>query len=140
MWEAVQLEMERSRVFAEKHKLQKIDHGLKENPMADKVICGSYGRAFGRRTWNCTYETLKSRGLVASIKLISDKPGSEFFLSDLNKWTAPSGEELFSIRAFGIELDTVYSKFTKKIDYRNLAYLTRLKLENYRSTFISNAK
>ena len=87
-----------------------------------------------------TYETLKSRGLVASIKLISDKPGSEFFLSDLNKWTAPSGEELFSIRAFGIELDTVYSKFTKKIDYRNLAYLTRLKLENYRSTFISNAK
>lgn len=87
-----------------------------------------------------TYEVLKSRGLVASIKLTNEKPGSEFFLSDLNKWSAPPGEELFSIRAFGIETEAVYSKFTKKIDYSNLSYLTRLKLENYRSSFISNAK
>ncbi len=38
MWEAVQMEKERRRAFSEKHKLQKIDHGLKDNPLAGKVI------------------------------------------------------------------------------------------------------
>lgn len=61
MWEAVQLEKERRRTFTEKHKLQKIDHGLKDNPMAGKVICGDCGRAFGRRTWNGMDENLKRK-------------------------------------------------------------------------------
>jgi DNA invertase Pin-like site-specific DNA recombinase/uncharacterized protein YdeI (YjbR/CyaY-like superfamily) len=61
MWEAVQLEKERRSVFAEKHKLQKIDHGLKDNPLAGKVICGDCGRAFGRRTWKGANEILKRK-------------------------------------------------------------------------------
>ncbi|OOM58472.1 recombinase family protein [Clostridium beijerinckii] len=61
MWEAVQLEMERRRAFAEKHKLQKTDHGLKDNPLAGKIICGNCGRAFGRRTWKGTNEILKRK-------------------------------------------------------------------------------
>lgn len=41
--------------------MQKIDHGLKDNPMAGKVICGYCGKVFWRRTWNCTGEKLKRK-------------------------------------------------------------------------------
>lgn len=87
-----------------------------------------------------TYEILKNQRLVNSVKLASDKPGSEFFLGDLNKWSAPPGEELFNLTVFGIQLDSVYSKYTKKIDFSQHEYLVRLQLEKYRNSFISNAK
>ena len=59
MWEAVQLEMERRKAYAQEHRLQKVDYGLKDNPFAGKVICGQCGSAFGRKVWNSTDERLR---------------------------------------------------------------------------------
>jgi site-specific DNA recombinase len=55
-WEAVQLEMERRRAFAEKHQNQKIDYASDQQPFAGRVICGNCGRAYGRKVWNSTDE------------------------------------------------------------------------------------
>lgn len=52
MWEAVQLEMERKKVFAENHGFKRIDYGTSDNPFAGKVICGDCSSAFGRKVWN----------------------------------------------------------------------------------------
>lgn len=52
MWEAVQLEMERRRVFAEKHGIVKVDYATIDNPFAGRVICGHCGSPFGRKVWN----------------------------------------------------------------------------------------
>ena len=59
MWEAVQLEMERRKKFAEKYKISKIDYASIDNPFAGKVICGQCGSAFGRKVWNSTDERLR---------------------------------------------------------------------------------
>jgi len=56
IWEAVQLEMERRRAFAEKHQIQKIDYATDQQPFAGRVICGNCGRAYGRKVWNSTDE------------------------------------------------------------------------------------
>lgn len=52
MWEAVQLEMERKKKFAEKHGFKRVDYGTADNPFAGKVICGDCSSAFGRKVWN----------------------------------------------------------------------------------------
>lgn len=54
MWEAVQLEMERRRQFAKKYGLQKLEYATSDNPFAGRVICGTCGKAFGRKVWNST--------------------------------------------------------------------------------------
>ena len=59
MWEAVQLEMERRKAFAEKYNISKIDYATIDNPFAGKVICGQCGSAFGRKVWNSTDERLR---------------------------------------------------------------------------------
>ncbi|ACV63051.1 Recombinase [Desulfofarcimen acetoxidans DSM 771] len=59
MWEAVQLEMERRRAFAEKHGIKKIDYATADNPFAGRVICGHCGSLFGRKVWNSTDERLR---------------------------------------------------------------------------------
>lgn len=59
MWEAVQLEMERRRAFAEKYNISKIDYASIDNPFAGKVICGQCGSVFGRKVWNSTDERLR---------------------------------------------------------------------------------
>lgn len=56
MWEAVQLEMERRKVFAETYGLQKLDYAMLDNPFAGRVICGCCGSHFGRKVWNSTDE------------------------------------------------------------------------------------
>jgi site-specific DNA recombinase len=56
IWEAVQLEMERRRAFAEKHQIQKLDYASDRQPFAGRVICGNCGRAYGRKVWNSTDE------------------------------------------------------------------------------------
>ncbi|MBS4220235.1 recombinase family protein [Bacillus sp. FJAT-49711] len=61
MWEAVQLEMERRRAFAEKHGIVKVDYATIENPFAGRVICGHCGSPFGRKVWNSTNETLRRK-------------------------------------------------------------------------------
>src|SRR5690606_28412208 len=58
MREAVQLEMERRRAFAEKHGIVKVDYATVENPFAGRVICGHCGSPFGRKVWNSTNEML----------------------------------------------------------------------------------
>ncbi|MTI81242.1 MAG: recombinase family protein [Firmicutes bacterium] len=52
MWEAVQLEMERRRAFAEEHDIKKVDYATVDNPFAGRVICGKCGSIFGRKVWN----------------------------------------------------------------------------------------
>lgn len=59
MWEAVQLEMERRRVFAEKYNIGKLDYATIENPFAGRVTCGCCGSTFGRKVWNSTDERLR---------------------------------------------------------------------------------
>lgn len=56
MWEAVQLEMERRRVFAETHAVYKLDYATLDNPFSGRVICGHCGSPFGRKVWNSTDE------------------------------------------------------------------------------------
>ena len=59
MWEAVQLEMERRRNFALEYGIQKLEYASGDNPFAGRVICGSCGKAFGRKVWNSTDERLR---------------------------------------------------------------------------------
>lgn len=59
MWEAVQLEIERRRAFAEKHNIGRFDYATEKNPFAGKVICGCCGGIYGRKMWNSTDEKLK---------------------------------------------------------------------------------
>ena len=59
MWEAVQLEMERRRAFAEKYNISKLDYATVDNPFAGRVICGHCGSVFGRKVWNSTDERLR---------------------------------------------------------------------------------
>lgn len=35
------------------------EYAFLKNPFADRVVCGSYGRAFGRRVWNSTDDRLR---------------------------------------------------------------------------------
>lgn len=56
MWEAVQLEIERRRVFAETYGVFKLDYATLDNPFAGRVICGRCGSPFGRKVWNSTNE------------------------------------------------------------------------------------
>ena len=59
MWEAVQLEMERRKAFAEKYKISKLDYATVDNPFAGRVICGHCGSTFGRKVWNSTDERIR---------------------------------------------------------------------------------
>lgn len=59
MWEAVQLEMERRRKFAEDHNISKSNSANPNNPFAGKVICGFCGGIYGRKVWNSTDESLR---------------------------------------------------------------------------------
>ena len=59
MWEAVQLEMERRRAFAEKYNISKLDYATVDNPFAGRVICGHCGSTFGRKVWNSNNERLR---------------------------------------------------------------------------------
>jgi len=58
-WEAVQLEMERKRLYAEKHQIQKIDYATDEHPFAGRVICGCCGKGYGRKVWNSSDERFR---------------------------------------------------------------------------------
>lgn len=59
IWEAVQLEMERRKMFSEKYGIKKLDYAAVDNPFAGRVICGCCGRAYGRKVWNSTNERLR---------------------------------------------------------------------------------
>ncbi|MTI80825.1 MAG: recombinase family protein [Firmicutes bacterium] len=59
MWEAVQLEIERRRAFAEKHGIKKFDYTTADNPFAGRVICGKCGSIFGRKVWNSNNERFR---------------------------------------------------------------------------------
>ena len=59
MWEAVQLERERRRVFARTYGIQKLECATEDNPFAGRVICGSCGHAYGRKVWNSTDDRLR---------------------------------------------------------------------------------
>ncbi len=59
MWDAVQLEMERRRNFAEKYNIGKLDYATVNNPFAGRVICGQCGSTFGRKVWNSNNERLR---------------------------------------------------------------------------------
>ncbi len=58
-WEAVQIEMERRKAYAEKYNIKKMDYITNDNPFAGKVICGCCGSTFGRKVWNSNDERLR---------------------------------------------------------------------------------
>jgi hypothetical protein len=59
MWQAVQIEMERRKAFAEKYGISKLDYATVDNPFAGRVICGHCGSSFGRKVWNSNNERLR---------------------------------------------------------------------------------
>ena len=59
VWESVQLEMERRRNFVLENGIQKLEYATTDNPFAGRVICGSCGKAFGRKVWNSTDDRLR---------------------------------------------------------------------------------
>lgn len=96
MWEAVQLEMERRRVFAETYGVFKLDYATLDNPFAGRVICGCCGTPFGRKTWHSTSEELRRKVWICSnrykvkgekgcnIKHIGDKVLYQTFINTFN--------------------------------------------------------
>ena len=66
MWEAVQLEMERRRVFAETYGVFKLDYATLDNPFAGRVICGCCRGVFGRKTWHSTNEDFRRKVWMCS--------------------------------------------------------------------------
>ncbi|WP_054750413.1 recombinase family protein, partial [Ruminiclostridium josui] len=58
-WEAVQLEKERRRAFAEKYGLKRGDYATTDNPFGGRIICGCCGSVYGRKVWNSTNERLR---------------------------------------------------------------------------------
>lgn len=58
-WGAAQLEMERRRSFAGEHHIRKQGSSFTGGPFAGKIICGTCGHAFTRKTWNSTDERLR---------------------------------------------------------------------------------
>lgn len=58
-WEAVQLEMERRRLFCEEHNIKKLYYSTTDNPLSGRIICGKCGRAYGRKVWNSTDDDLR---------------------------------------------------------------------------------
>ncbi len=69
MWEAVQLEMERRRDFAERYNISKLDYATVENPFAGRVICGHCSSSFGRKIWNSTDERLRKDNMEMQQKI-----------------------------------------------------------------------
>lgn len=59
MWEAVQLEMDIRKTFAEKYNISKLDYATVDNPFDGRVICGHCGSNFGMKVWNSNNERLR---------------------------------------------------------------------------------
>ncbi len=51
LWEAVQLELERRRLFREKHELRTLGRYTDVQPFTCRVVCGKCGAVYWRRTW-----------------------------------------------------------------------------------------
>ena len=51
LWEAVQLEIERRRIFRERHNLRTLGRYTDEQPFTCRVVCGKCGAVYWRRTW-----------------------------------------------------------------------------------------
>lgn len=51
LWEAVQLEIERRRLFRERHNLRTLGRYTDEQPFTCRVVCGKCGAVYWRRTW-----------------------------------------------------------------------------------------
>ncbi|WP_323134887.1 recombinase family protein [Clostridium sp. LQ25] len=66
MWEVVQLEIERRRVFSETYGVFKLDYATLDNPFAGRVICGCCSSPFGRKTWHSTNENLRRKVWMCS--------------------------------------------------------------------------
>lgn len=59
-WEAVQIEVVRRRDYAHKHGLDKVDHTSDKNPFSGRVICGSCGNSYWKKSWyNRSSETYR---------------------------------------------------------------------------------
>ena len=51
LWEAVQLEIERRRLFRERHNLRTLGRYTDEQPFTCRVVCGKCSAVYWRRTW-----------------------------------------------------------------------------------------
>ena len=51
--------MERRRNFVLENGIQKLEYATADNPFAGRVICGSCGKAFGRKVWNSTDDRIR---------------------------------------------------------------------------------
>lgn len=100
-WEAVRLELERRRVYAEKHSIGKIDYATAKIPLAGKVICGKCGKAYGRKVWNSNNERLRRVVWLCSARYeIKGKKGCDS--RHIDEWVL----YLAFIDAFNIVVET----------------------------------
>lgn len=117
-WEAVQLEMERRKVFAEKYGLQKVDYGIEANPLAGKIICGECGKYLGRRTriykrkefvWICS----NRYNIGCNSKIICDEVLYKVFIKAFNSMV--ENKEKYIERWEGeLQSDNVLIKYKAK--------------------------
>lgn len=59
IWEAVQLEFERRRMFSKEHGIKIYEQSNDKNPFASRVICGKCGSVYGRKVWNSTDKDMR---------------------------------------------------------------------------------
>ncbi len=50
-WEATQLEFQRRKQYMKEHGLKAYSMNVEKNPFSGKIICGSCGKAYGRKGW-----------------------------------------------------------------------------------------
>jgi hypothetical protein len=72
MWEAVQLEMERRRAFAEKYNISKLDYATVDNPFAGRVI------------WRCNKKYIVKGEKSCENKHIDDRVLYQAFINTFN--------------------------------------------------------
>lgn len=51
VWECVQLETARRKMYMEEHGTNSYSHNTESNPFASKVVCGLCGKVFARKGW-----------------------------------------------------------------------------------------
>jgi len=87
LWEAVQLEIERRRLFRERHNLRTLGRYTDEQPFTCRVVCGKCGAVYWRRTW--TRGSRKTRvwqcGKRYQKKGVAGCKGCNLFEKDLEK-------------------------------------------------------
>ena len=94
MWQAVQIEIQRRRIYCEEHGLHSYSKNTDSNPFAGKIICGTCGKAFSRKGW------LSSTGEVRKVWQCSERYKVKGVMGCRNRHIEESTIEKFYLMAW----------------------------------------